>query len=187
MPAIDTIDDCAVDIDIENIPPRANDFPVTPVVPSISSVLKTPEQLSSSGLWKRVQLQQDVVKDTLGSEWRVTKSPEKRVSLHDAAAFRIQSGLTEAQYACLDRRVYPSLNTVKQYENQLVEEHKKLTSMGFAEHVLHNFNLLDSFSFETVRVNIGGDKGKRPVLVLKSFVATFDFRIGYDQNRILFC
>uniref|UniRef100_A0A914YFU0 Uncharacterized protein n=1 Tax=Panagrolaimus superbus TaxID=310955 RepID=A0A914YFU0_9BILA len=137
--------------------------------PSLASSLKSPENLSRSGFYKRLKATRERTKHELGAGYRITNSPERKVSVEEAAKYKVMKRLTDEQYQGLDSRHYPGLTAVRKYLKELSEKLEALEKDGLAQAIINHVNALEEFSRDVIRINIGIDKGSDTVKIVCFF------------------
>uniref|UniRef100_A0A914QTA0 Uncharacterized protein n=1 Tax=Panagrolaimus davidi TaxID=227884 RepID=A0A914QTA0_9BILA len=138
-----------------------------PVIHSQTSAsLKSPEDVSKYTFYKRLKANRERAKNELGAGYRVTNSPEGKVSVEEAARFKVLKRLTDDQYTGLDSKHYPGLTSVKKYLKDLSKKLEDLEKDGLAQAIINHINSLEAFPRNLIRICIGIDKGSDTVKIV---------------------
>lgn len=179
-------DDISGDLeDVANCPDsQMNELiaPVIPPTPTSLRPLKSPDELSRSQKFKRIRAFQTNIKETVGEEFKLVNSDKifEQLSLYEAAKFKVLNNISDVQYGALDRRLYPCLSNVKNYLNDLTDKLKDQRKDGLANFIINDINSMDSFPFETARINFGVDEG----LHFFNLIHLFYF-VGGDSTKVV--
>uniref|UniRef100_A0AC35EX51 Uncharacterized protein n=1 Tax=Panagrolaimus sp. PS1159 TaxID=55785 RepID=A0AC35EX51_9BILA len=154
----------------------STDIPAEPTkTPSQTPAsLKSAEDVSKYSFYKRLKANRERAKNELGTGYRVTNSPEGKVSVEEAARFKVLKRLTADQYAGLDTKHYPGLTSVKNYLKDLSKKLEELEKDGLAQAIINHINSLEAFPRNLIRICIGIDKGSDTVKIVLFLVDLTD-------------
>uniref|UniRef100_A0A914Y4A7 Uncharacterized protein n=1 Tax=Panagrolaimus superbus TaxID=310955 RepID=A0A914Y4A7_9BILA len=144
----------------------------SPGTPASSRPLKSPQEISSSQIYRRVKSIGENITSLVGDEFQIVHKSKiaQQKSLHEALRVKVQTKMDDETYGKLDRSVYPCLSNVKKFQKELLVKLKDQRKDGFANFILNDINSMTEFPFDNARVNIGIDQSTDSIKYVVSYV-----------------